>query len=241
MSRAETPARADVNGDGLNYDPGEAEAFDRLASRWWDPEGDSRPLHDLNGPRVDWIAGQAGLDGARLADIGYRHPAVVLLTTLALLLGSLFLGQWLSRDFFPSTDRNQLLVDMTFPEGTHTDHSALMANGLAAHLRERDDVEAVHVYAGFSGPRFFYNLAQIPASPHFARLVLPELVAGVPIRFVSLMAVSYGSVLTLALLFTAPATFLEGDAVYVAGTTLKAISVGAVFSVVGAATADSVF
>jgi len=82
------------------------------------------------------------------------------------------LSQWLSRDFFPSTDRNQLLVDMNFPEGTHTDHSALMASGLAEHLRARDDVEAVHVYAGFSGPRFFYNLAQIPASPHFARLVL---------------------------------------------------------------------
>lgn len=110
--------------------------------------------------------------GARLAETGYRHPAVVLLTTLALLLGSLFLSQWLSRDFFPSTDRNQLLVDMNFPEGTHTDHSALMASGLAAHLRDRDDVEQVHVYAGFSGPRFFYNLAQIPASPHFARLAL---------------------------------------------------------------------
>jgi len=124
-----------------------------------------KPMPDRNQPLIESI-------GARLAEIGYRHPAVVLVTTLALLLGSLFLSQWLSRDFFPSTDRNQLLVDMNFPEGTHTDHSALMASGLAAHLREREDVEAVHVYAGFSGPRFFYNLAQIPASPHFARLVL---------------------------------------------------------------------
>ncbi|MBL37890.1 MAG: hypothetical protein CMP07_05725 [Xanthomonadales bacterium] len=110
--------------------------------------------------------------GERLAEIGYRRPAVILVTTAALVLGSLFLGQWLSRDFFPSTDRNQLLVDMNFPEGTHTDHSALMASGLAEHLRKRDDVEQVHVYAGFSGPRFFYNLAQIPASPHFARIVV---------------------------------------------------------------------
>jgi len=54
----------------LNVDPGEAEAFDRLASRWWDPEGDSGPLHDLNGPRVDWIRGQVALEGKRLADIG---------------------------------------------------------------------------------------------------------------------------------------------------------------------------
>ena len=70
-------------------------------------------------------------------------------------------------------------------------------------------------------------------------------VGGVPLRFVSLIAVSYLSVLILALSFDAPATFLAEE--YGDGTvaqflvTLKAVSVGAVFSVVGAATADSVF
>jgi uncharacterized membrane protein len=68
-------------------------------------------------------------------------------------------------------------------------------------------------------------------------------VAGVPVRFVSLMLVSFGSVATLAVVFTAPGTFL-GDSysgVALALTSLKAVSVGAIFSVVGAATADSVF
>jgi len=54
----------------LNLDPREAEAFNRLASRWWDPQGDFRPLHDLNGPRVDWISGLAPPDGCTLLDIG---------------------------------------------------------------------------------------------------------------------------------------------------------------------------
>ena len=67
-------------------------------------------------------------------------------------------------------------------------------------------------------------------------------VAGVPIRFISLLLVSFGSVLILALLFDAPATFLEGetgaDQIEI---TFKAVSVGSVFSIVGAATADSVF
>ncbi|MDS0281901.1 DUF2391 family protein [Haloarcula onubensis] len=73
-------------------------------------------------------------------------------------------------------------------------------------------------------------------------------VAGVPVRFVSLMGVAFGSVATLALLFTAPEAFLVEGGILpdptrstVALTTLKAISVGAIFSVVGAATADSVF
>ncbi|SEH50659.1 hypothetical protein SAMN05192561_103257 [Halopenitus malekzadehii] len=71
-----------------------------------------------------------------------------------------------------------------------------------------------------------------------------QAVAGIPIRFLSLMTVSFGSVLVLALLFDAPDTFLidqgmTGREVWV--TTAKAVTIGAVFSVVGAATADSVF
>mgnify|MGYP000150348054 FL=1 len=70
-------------------------------------------------------------------------------------------------------------------------------------------------------------------------------VAGVPVRFISLVLVSYLSVLILALAFDAPETFLAEE--YGSGTmaqvfvTMKAVSVGSVFSVVGAATADSVF
>ncbi|GAB4170178.1 MAG: bifunctional 3-demethylubiquinone 3-O-methyltransferase/2-octaprenyl-6-hydroxy phenol methylase [Wenzhouxiangellaceae bacterium] len=54
----------------LNYDPRETRSFDRLASRWWDPEGEFRPLHDLNEPRSDWIARRAELDGRRVLDVG---------------------------------------------------------------------------------------------------------------------------------------------------------------------------
>lgn len=61
---------AESKASELNLDPREAEAFNRLASRWWDPQGDSRPLHDMNGPRVEWIRAQAKVEGARLADIG---------------------------------------------------------------------------------------------------------------------------------------------------------------------------
>lgn len=66
--------------------------------------------------------------------------------------------------------------------------------------------------------------------------------AGIPARFISLMIVAYGAVLILALAFGAPDTFLDGfSTTETVVVTLKVISVGAVFSVVGAATADSVF
>ena len=67
-------------------------------------------------------------------------------------------------------------------------------------------------------------------------------IAGVPVRFVFLMAISFGSVSVLAVLFGAPETFLSDvSTVEKASVTFRAVSVGAVFSVVGAATADSVF
>ncbi|MDH5018757.1 DUF2391 family protein [Halobacterium rubrum] len=69
-------------------------------------------------------------------------------------------------------------------------------------------------------------------------------VVGVPVRFVSLMVVSFGSVLVLSLALTAPTTFagqleLGAGMGVIAPLTAKAVSVGAIFSVVGAATADS--
>ncbi|QLH77004.1 DUF2391 family protein [Halosimplex rubrum] len=69
-------------------------------------------------------------------------------------------------------------------------------------------------------------------------------VAGVPLRFLSLMLVSFGSVAVLALTLTAPTTFLTDPGLTTAeraAVTARAVSVGAIFSVVGAATADSVF
>ncbi|MFA9417274.1 DUF2391 family protein [Natrinema sp. HArc-T2] len=67
-------------------------------------------------------------------------------------------------------------------------------------------------------------------------------VAGIPIRFISLMIVTFGSVTVLALLFGAPETFLETkETSQLVETTFKAVSVGSVFSVVGAATADTIF
>jgi len=75
-------------------------------------------------------------------------------------------------------------------------------------------------------------------------------IAGIPVRFLSLMLVAFGSVTVLALSITAPGTFVPGilgdqgrdpTTLAVAATTAKAVSIGAIFSVVGAATADSVF
>lgn len=60
----------DVSPPSGNVDIAELAKFDELASRWWDPEGEFRPLHQINPLRLDWISDRAPLQGARVLDIG---------------------------------------------------------------------------------------------------------------------------------------------------------------------------
>jgi 2-polyprenyl-6-hydroxyphenyl methylase/3-demethylubiquinone-9 3-methyltransferase len=53
-----------------NVSPEEIARFDKLASRWWDPDGESRPLHDLNPVRAAYIAAHIDLRDARVVDVG---------------------------------------------------------------------------------------------------------------------------------------------------------------------------
>jgi 2-polyprenyl-6-hydroxyphenyl methylase/3-demethylubiquinone-9 3-methyltransferase len=53
-----------------NVNPAETSKFDKLASRWWDKNGESRPLHDLNPARLNYIADRVALKGARVLDVG---------------------------------------------------------------------------------------------------------------------------------------------------------------------------
>jgi len=53
-----------------NADPAELQKFGALAHRWWDPQGDMRPLHEINPLRLDWIDRLAALPGRRVLDVG---------------------------------------------------------------------------------------------------------------------------------------------------------------------------
>jgi 2-polyprenyl-6-hydroxyphenyl methylase/3-demethylubiquinone-9 3-methyltransferase len=54
----------------LNADPAELDKFGELAHRWWDPNSEFKPLHDINPLRLDWIDSIVGLDGKHVLDVG---------------------------------------------------------------------------------------------------------------------------------------------------------------------------
>lgn len=53
-----------------NIDPAERRKFDAIAASWWDPDGESRPLHDLNPARLAYIAERTELKNAGVVDVG---------------------------------------------------------------------------------------------------------------------------------------------------------------------------
>jgi 2-polyprenyl-6-hydroxyphenyl methylase/3-demethylubiquinone-9 3-methyltransferase len=53
-----------------NVDSGEIAKFNALAERWWDPNSEFRPLHDINPLRLNYIDERLGLPGKKVIDIG---------------------------------------------------------------------------------------------------------------------------------------------------------------------------
>ena len=54
----------------LNADPAELAKFSDLAHRWWDQEGEFRPLHQINPLRLEWINRLCPLTGQQVLDVG---------------------------------------------------------------------------------------------------------------------------------------------------------------------------
>ena len=53
-----------------NLDHDEVKKFDDLAAKWWDPDGEFKPLHQINPLRVGFINERANLEGIKVLDVG---------------------------------------------------------------------------------------------------------------------------------------------------------------------------
>lgn len=54
----------------INVDPKEIAKFEALASRWWDPQSEFKPLHDINPLRLDYINQRVSLSTKNVIDVG---------------------------------------------------------------------------------------------------------------------------------------------------------------------------
>jgi len=53
-----------------NVDPNEVAKFEALANGWWDTEGESKPLHQINPLRLDYIMTKCSLNNKQVIDVG---------------------------------------------------------------------------------------------------------------------------------------------------------------------------
>ncbi len=54
----------------LNFDPQEIAKFEELAARWWDPDSEFKPLHEINPLRLEYIERRSSLKGKTVVDVG---------------------------------------------------------------------------------------------------------------------------------------------------------------------------
>lgn len=114
-----------------NVDPREVEKFDASASRWWDPEGEFKPLHEINPLRLGYVNNRCPLLGKRVVDVGCGGG---LLSEGMARLGASVLGIDLSGTALEVAKLHAMETE------TELDYRQTSAEDLASAAREQYDV-----------------------------------------------------------------------------------------------------
>jgi multidrug efflux pump subunit AcrB/outer membrane protein TolC len=110
-----------------------------------------------------------------------KHKALILAgAVLALVVGAVLL-HFTPRQFFPSAERNQFVIDIYAPEGTRIGVTDELARRIENHLKTEPRVRDFSTFLGGSAPRFYYNVnPQHPASNYAQILVNTYAEKGTP-------------------------------------------------------------
>ncbi len=111
------------------------------------------------------------LSGVVHACVKYRKT-VVLITVGLFVLSVMGMAQKVEKQFFPSSDRPELLVDIYLPDGTSQPVTNELSQRIEAYLKEQPEVESLTAYVGGGAPRFFLALNPELPNSAFAKIVV---------------------------------------------------------------------
>jgi multidrug efflux pump len=113
-----------------------------------------------------------------------RQRKTVILVTVAAFVASIMLFRFVPQQFFPSSTRLELMVDLELAEGASLHATESVARRLEAELARREDVESFVAYVGSGTPRFYLPLDQKLPQANFAQFVVlvPDIKAREEVR-----------------------------------------------------------
>jgi multidrug efflux pump subunit AcrB len=108
----------------------------------------------------------------RLITIAVRHKFLTCgIVGTAFVLSGLGMGA-VKQQFFPTSDRPEVLVEVRLPEGTSIETTTAAVEKLEYWLRDQPEAKIVTSYVGQGAPRFFLALSPELPDPAFAKIVV---------------------------------------------------------------------
>jgi multidrug efflux pump len=102
--------------------------------------------------------------------VGHRRTVIAI--TVAAFVASVLMFRFVPQQFFPSSTRLELMVDLELAEGASLQATEAVATRLEAELAKRKDVQSYVAYVGTGSPRFYLPLDQKLPQAGFAQFVL---------------------------------------------------------------------
>ncbi len=129
--------------------------------------------------RHDHSPGRLRRGFQRLLWLSMRHKWITVTITLLIFAGSVFGMRFVEQQFFPTSDRTEVLVDVTERQNASIAKTQADMDRLESHLAGNDDVLFWTSYVGQGAPRFLLSMDVPTAGPHMGQIVIqtPDLAA----------------------------------------------------------------
>ncbi|NUQ28956.1 MAG: efflux RND transporter permease subunit [Acidobacteriaceae bacterium] len=108
----------------------------------------------------------------RLIAWAVRRKALVASIVLGIFLVSVAGMGFVKQQFFPQSDRPELLVEVTLPQGTSIETTNVTSKKIEDWLRQQPEAKIVTAYVGAGAPRFFFSYNPELPNPNFAKVIV---------------------------------------------------------------------
>ena len=101
-----------------------------------------------------------------------RNRWLTIIGTIVLFVLALFCMRFVQNQFFPSSDRPEILVDLNLPQNASIEETRKVVDRLEARIKDDPDLVRWSTYIGQGAIRFYLPLDQQLQNPYYAQLVI---------------------------------------------------------------------